>query len=167
MKIITPVILCGGSGTRLWPLSRTNYPKQFIKFNDDFTLFQKTIIRLQLLSNKFFSINEVLIMTNEKNRYLVVEQLEKININLKFRIILEPISLNTAPSLTLASLAAPDSNLVVLPSDHYIKNDKTFKSAIHKSIRYLEDNCIFLLGAKPTSISSSYGYIIYLSLIHI
>ena len=116
MKIITPVILCGGSGTRLWPLSRTNYPKQFIKFNDDFTLFQKTIIRLQLLSNKFFSINEVLIMTNEKNRYLVLEQLEKINFNLKFRIILEPISLNTAPSLTLASLAAPDSNLIVLPS---------------------------------------------------
>ena len=118
MKMITPVILCGGSGTRLWPLSRTNYPKQFIKINDDFTLFQKTIIRLQLLSNKFFSINEVLIMTNEKNRYLVLEQLEKININLKFRIILEPISLNTAPSLTLASLAAPDSNLIVLPSDH-------------------------------------------------
>ena len=161
MKIITPVILCGGSGTRLWPLSRTNYPKQFIKFNDDFTLFQKTIIRLQLLSNKFFSINEVLIMTNEKNRYLVLEQLEKININLKFRIILEPISLNTAPSLTLASLAAPDSNLIVLPSDHYIKNDKTFKSSIHKSIRHLEDNFIFLLGAKPTSTNSSYGYIIY------
>ena len=161
MKIITPVILCGGSGTRLWPLSRTNYPKQFIKFNDDFTLFQKTIIRLQLLSNKFFSINEVLIMTSENNRYLVLEQLEKININLKFRIILEPISLNTAPSLTLASLAAPDSNLIVLPSDHYIKNGKTFKSAIHKSIRYLEDNFIFLLGAKPTSTNSSYGYIIY------
>ena len=161
MKMITPVILCGGSGTRLWPLSRTNYPKQFIKFNDDFTLFQKTIIRLQLLSNKFFSIDEVLIMTNEKNRYLVLEQLEKINSNLKFRIILEPISLNTAPSLTLASLAAPDSNLVVLPSDHYIKNDKALKIAIHKSIRYLEDNFIFLLGAKPTSANSSYGYIAY------
>ncbi|MDC0415220.1 mannose-1-phosphate guanylyltransferase/mannose-6-phosphate isomerase [Gammaproteobacteria bacterium] len=161
MKIITPVVLCGGSGTRLWPLSRTNYPKQFIKFNDDFTLFQKTIIRLQLLNNKFFSIDEVLIMTNEKCRYLVVEQLEKININLKFRIILEPISLNTAPSLTLASLAAPDSNLVVLPSDHYIKNDKAFKSAIHKSIRYLEDHFIFLLGSKPKSTNTSYGYITF------
>ena len=161
MKIITPVILCGGSGTRLWPLSRTNYPKQFIKFNDDFTLFQKTIIRLQLLSNRFFSIDEVLIITNEKNRYLVLEQLEKINVNVKFRIILEPISLNTAPSLTLASLAAPDSNLVVLPSDHYIKNDKAFKSAIHKSIRYLEDNFIFLLGSKPKSTNTSYGYITY------
>jgi len=161
MKIITPVVLCGGSGTRLWPLSRTNYPKQFIKFDDDFTLFQKTIIRLQLLSNKFFSIDKVLIMTNEKNRYLVLEQLEKININLKFRIILEPISLNTAPSLTLASLAAPDSNLVVLPSDHFIKNDKTFKSAIHKSIRHLEDHFIFLLGSKPKSANTSYGYITY------
>ena len=161
MKIITPIVLCGGCGTRLWPLSRTNYPKQFIKLIGNFTLFQKTIIRLQLLNNKSFSIDEVLIITNEQHRFLVLEQLEKINVNLKFRIILEPISLNTAPSLTLASLAAPDSNLVVLPSDHYIKNDKAFKSAIHKSIRYLDDHFIFLLGSKPKSAKISYGYITF------
>ena len=161
MITITPVILCGGCGTRLWPLSRTNYPKQFVDFNDDLTLFQKTFNRVKLLNNKFFKIKEVLIVTNEKHRYLALKQLEKININLKFRLILEPISLNTAPSLTLASFAVTDSILVVLPSDHYIKNDKIFLRSIKKAIRYLEDDCIFLLGTKPKSIQSSYGYITY------
>ena len=161
MKIITPVVLCGGCGTRLWPLSRRNYPKQFIDLNDGPTLFQKTIKRLQLLHNKFFKIHEVLIVTNEKYRYLVLQQLEEIEINFKFRIICEPISLNTAPSLTLASLAAKDSDLVVLPSDHHIKNDSIFKSTIHKAIRCVQNNCIFLIGVKPKNMKCSYGYITY------
>ena len=161
MITITPVILCGGCGTRLWPLSRTNYPKQFVDLDDDFTLFQKTFNRIQSLNNKFIKIKEVLIVTNEKYRYLVLQQLEKLNNNLKFRLILEPISLNTAPSLTLASFAAVNSNLVVLPSDHYIKNDKILISSIQKAVRHLDDHCIFLLGTKPKSNQSSYGYITY------
>ncbi len=161
MITITPVILCGGCGTRLWPLSRTNYPKQFVDLDDDFTLFQKTINRIKSLDNKFIKIKEVLIVTNEKYRFAVMQQLEKININYKYRLILEPISLNTAPSLTLASFAAADSSLVVLPSDHYIKNDKILMESIQKAVRYLEDDCIFLFGTKPKSNQSSYGYITY------
>ena len=87
MKIITPVILCGGHGTRLWPLSRRNYPKQFIDLNDGPTLFQKTINRLQLLNNKVFKINQILIVTNERYRYIVLQQLEEININIKWVLI--------------------------------------------------------------------------------
>ena len=75
MITITPVILFGGCGTRLWPLSRTNYPKQFVDLGDDFTLFQKTFIRIQTLNNKFIKIKEVLIVTNEKYRYLILQQL--------------------------------------------------------------------------------------------
>ncbi len=161
MKIITPVVLCGGHGTRLWPLSRRNYPKQFIDLNDEPTLFQKTINRLQLLHSKVFKINEILIVTNERYRYIVLQQLEEININIEFRIILEPISLNTAPSLTLASLATEDTNLVVLPSDHHIKSDAVFKNTIYKALEYLKSNSIFLLGVKPKKAVSSYGYVTY------
>ena len=161
MKIITPVVLCGGHGTRLWPLSRRNYPKQFIDLDDGPTLFQKTINRLQLLHNKVFKINEILIITNERYRYIVLQQVEEININIKFRIILEPVSLNTAPSLTLASLAAENTNLVVIPSDHHIKNDVVFKNTIHKALEYLKNKSIFLLGVKPKKAVSSYGYVTY------
>ena len=83
MMNITPVILCGGSGTRLWPLSRADYPKQFINLGDNVTLFQKTINRIKLLTEKNNSINKIIILTNESHRFLIIEQLKIIKINVK------------------------------------------------------------------------------------
>lgn len=158
---ITPVILCGGSGTRLWPLSRSNYPKQFLKFNNSLTLFQQSIKRaLQLQSNGYL-IEEILIVTNEDHRFLVLEQISSMNINIKYRIILEPTSLNTAPSLTLAAFASPNSILVVTPADHYLKGYEEFRKSIHTAVKNLEIDTIFTIGIRPNNPSSSYGYICF------
>ena len=123
---ITPVILCGGSGTRLWPLSRQHYPKQFLKLVGDTTLFQQSIARAVALKSNDFQIEEILIVTNENHRFLVLEQLDELKFKIPTRILLEPEPKNTAPALTLAALAAqdtnPDSLLVVTPADHYVKN---------------------------------------------
>lgn len=161
MRLITPVILCGGSGTRLWPLSRSNYPKQFIKINHKLTPFQQTINRVKQLKSNGFKINEIIILTNESHRFLVLEQLDELSVSVNVRIILEPLSRNTAPSLTLAALASPTANLIVMPSDHFIKNNKLFIKNIKKSIELTKDNLIITLGVKPSSISSSYGYVMY------
>ena len=136
---ITPVILCGGSGTRLWPLSRADYPKQFINLEDNVTLFQKTINRIKLLTEKNNSINKIIILTNESHRFLIIEQLKIIKINVKIQIILEPCLLNTAPALTLAANASPDSTLMVFPSDQYIENDKIFVDCMQDSINEIKD----------------------------
>jgi mannose-1-phosphate guanylyltransferase/mannose-6-phosphate isomerase len=158
---ITPVILCGGSGTRLWPLSRADYPKQFIKLEDNITLFQKTINRIKLIAEKNNRINKIIILTNESHRFLIIEQLKNIKISVKIQIILEPCSLNTAPALTLAANASPNSTLMVFPSDQYIENDKTFVDCIQNSINEIKDKLIFVFGVKPKSAEDSYGYILY------
>ena len=161
MMNITPVILCGGSGTRLWPLSRADYPKQFIKLEDSITLFQKTLNRIKLLAEKNNRINKIIILTNESHRFLIIEQLKNIKISVKIQIILEPCSLNTAPALTLAANASPNSTLMVFPSDQYIENDKTFVDCIQNSINEIKDKLIFVFGVKPKSDEDSYGYILY------
>jgi mannose-1-phosphate guanylyltransferase/mannose-6-phosphate isomerase len=158
---ITPVILCGGSGTRLWPLSRADYPKQFIKLEDNITLFQKTLNRIKLLAEKNNRINKIIILTNESHRFLIIKQLKNIKIKIKIQIILEPYSLNTAPALTLAANASPDSTLVVFPSDQYIDNDRIFVDCIQDSINEIKDKLIFVFGVKPKSAEDSYGYILY------
>jgi mannose-1-phosphate guanylyltransferase/mannose-6-phosphate isomerase len=161
MIALTPVILCGGSGTRLWPLSRADYPKQFIKLNDKFTLFQKTIRRVKLLANQRYKVDEIIIVTNESHRFLVLEQLKQVNINIKIKIILEPCSLNTAPALTLAATASSSSILIVMPTDQYIEKDNIFIECVQKSIESIKDNQIFIFGVKPKSIEDSYGYIVF------
>jgi mannose-1-phosphate guanylyltransferase/mannose-6-phosphate isomerase len=127
---ITPVILCGGSGTRLWPLSRQHYPKQFLKLVGIHTLFQQSISRAIALENDDIQIEEILIVTNENHRFLVLEQLDELKLKTPVRILLEPEPKNTAPALTLAALAAqdtnPDSVLVVTPADHYVKDLNQF-----------------------------------------
>lgn len=161
-KLIIPVILCGGFGTRLWPLSRYNRPKQFIPFIDDKTLFQLTIERLVKLDKKKFNISEVIIVTNEDFRFLVLEQLKSFSHNFKFKILLEPLSLNTAPALTLASLEAnnnlQDPTLLVLPSDHFIRDCDKFLKIIEDAL-FNCTNDIFLLGVKPSEPKTGFGYI--------
>lgn len=162
---ITPVILCGGSGTRLWPLSRQHYPKQFLKLVGDATLFQQSISRAIALQNNDIQIEEILIVTNENHRFLVLEQLDELKINIPTRILLEPEPKNTAPALTLAALAAkdtnPDSVLVVTPADHYVKDLHQFTQTMHEAIKAVQDKVIVTLGINPTRPDTGFGYIHY------
>lgn len=160
---ITPVILCGGSGTRLWPLSRQYYPKQFLKLAGDETLFQQSISRLIGLATKHLQIEEILIITNESHRFIVLEQIKFMNLTVPIRILLEPKPRNTAPALTLAALASHNKNtesvLVVTPADHYIKDHKKFKLTVQEAIKVVEKNTIVTIGIKPTRPETGFGYI--------
>ena len=162
---ITSVILCGGSGTRLWPLSRQHYPKQFLKLVGDTTLFQQSVIRAIALQNDDIQIEEILIVTNENHRFLVLEQLDELKLKTPVRILLEPEPKNTAPALTLAALAAqdtnPDSVLVVTPADHYVKDLNQFTLAMREAINAAEDKTIVTLGINPTRPDTGFGYIHY------
>jgi mannose-1-phosphate guanylyltransferase / mannose-6-phosphate isomerase len=162
---ITPVILCGGSGTRLWPLSRQHYPKQFLNFFDDKSLFQQCVDRALDLEKNHYQIEEILIVTNESHRFLVLEQVDELQIKVPIRILLEPESKNTAPALTLAALVAQERNqdsiLVVTPADHYVKDTVQFTLAIHEAIAEVSDTVIITLGIKPTSPNTGFGYIQY------
>jgi mannose-1-phosphate guanylyltransferase len=126
--MIVPVILSGGSGTRLWPLSRKLYPKQFLSLVNETTLFQDTILRLP------DEVSSPLIICNEEHRFIVAEQLQQINSNNK-GIVLEPVGKNTAPAIALASLKLlnkkNDPILLVLSADHIIENNLEF----HRSIK--------------------------------
>tara|TARA_B110000503_G_scaffold135674_2_gene216654 strand:+ start:1159 stop:2619 length:1461 start_codon:yes stop_codon:yes gene_type:complete len=162
---VTPVILCGGSGERLWPLSRKSFPKQFLGLFGETSLFQQSIQRIISLCSDEVKIDEIIIITNEKHRFLVLEQIDEIKINIPCNIILEPEAKNTAPALTLAAYAAKKNNsqtiLIVIPSDQYIKHINAFKKSINKAVRLIQDNTIFTVGIKPLSPSTGLGYIEY------
>jgi len=162
---ITAVILCGGTGTRLWPLSRQHYPKQFLKLVGDTTLFQQSVSRAIALENDDIQIEKILIVTNENHRFLVLEQLDELKLKTPVRILLEPEPKNTAPALTLAVLAAqetnPDSVLVVTPADHYVKNLHQFTLVMHAAIKAVQGKTIVTLGINPTRPDTGFGYIHY------
>ena len=160
IKII-PIILCGGSGTRLWPLSRASLPKQYISLtsHNKLSLLQETILRISDLKN----IEPPIFVCNQEHRFYVAEQMREININPK-AIILEPISKNTCPAITLAALTAfqkeQDSILIVLSSDHAIGNKEKFLSSINLSIKAaVSKNKLVTFGIIPSSPETGYGYI--------
>ena len=159
---ITPVILCGGSGTRLWPLSRQSYPKQFLEILDEKSLFQESVERIIKLENDFIKINEIIIVTNEEHRFLVLHQIEKYK-KISFRIILEPEPRNTAPALTLAALASLQNDrktiLVAMPADHFFGSYLNFKKVICAAINSAQKDNIVILGIKPSNSNTNYGYI--------
>ena len=117
---VVPVILCGGSGTRLWPLSRAGFPKQFLSLTGNESLFQQAALRLSVLGDDSISVSAPVIVTGEEHRFLAAEQLREVAIELGVAL-LEPVGRNTAPALTLAALAAQESGgdpvLVVTPAD--------------------------------------------------
>ena len=157
---IIPLILCGGKGTRLWPLSRTSYPKQFlsIKKGDKLSLLQKTIKRIQPLKN----LKMPILVCNEEHRFIVAEQMRELNID-DFIIILEPFGRNTAPAITIAAIKSleleEDPTLLVLSSDHEIKNVKKFLTILNEGSKYAEKNKLVTFGIIPTSPETGYGYI--------
>ena len=157
---IQPVILAGGSGTRLWPLSRESFPKQFIELSNKskYSFLQKTLLRIKDLKNT----QPPIIICNEEQRFIVAEQMREINTNIK-AIILEPFGRNTAPAIAIASLKATENynnpNLLVLSSDHEIKNQNEFIKAIELGLIDSEENKLVTFGCKPTRAETGYGYI--------
>ena len=154
--MIVPVILSGGSGTRLWPLSRKLYPKQFINLVNETTLFQDTILRLPE------DVAEPLIICNEEHRFLAAEQLREIGKKTK-GIILEPEGRNTAPAVALAALQfinkGEDPILLVLSADHLIKNIEAFHQSITIASELAENNKLITFGVVPDKAETGYGYI--------
>jgi len=158
---VTPVILCGGSGTRLWPLSRTGFPKQFLVLSGTTSLFQQAISRVNNLAAPDIEINNSLIVTNEEHRFLVLEQLRELSI-ISALLLLEPVARNTAPALTLAAMQATlrdeDPVLVVTPADQTIQDIKAFNLALQNSIRVAASGSIVILGITPDKPETGFGY---------
>ena len=177
---VLPVILCGGSGTRLWPLSRSGFPKQFLVLSGDDSvksLFQQAVERLNTLgtgnAKSSIAIGKTLIVTNEEHRFLVTDQLRELP-QIKATLLLEPIGRNTAPALTLAALyasepdaesnaASEDPILVITPADQTIQNGAAFTKALQDCVNVvtsdLSKSTIAILGITPTSPETGYGYI--------
>jgi mannose-1-phosphate guanylyltransferase/mannose-6-phosphate isomerase len=159
---VTPVILCGGSGTRLWPLSRTGFPKQFLCLTGNESLFQQAAQRLAALGNGSIQVTAPVIVSGEDHRFLASEQLREVGIALGAAL-LEPVGRNTAPALTLAALAATevgqDPVLVVTPADQTVANAAAFQAAVQQAITQATDGNIVILGVTPDKPETGYGYI--------
>ena len=155
---IVPVILSGGSGTRLWPLSRKQYPKQYLPLAGDNTMLQETILRLNGLEN----LTDPIIVCNADHRFLVAEQCQQIDIK-NPTILLEPIGRNTAPAIAAAALQSiKDSNdavLLVLSADHVIQDVEAFHQAINIASNQARSGKLATFGIVPTDANTGYGYI--------
>jgi mannose-1-phosphate guanylyltransferase len=155
-SVISPVIMCGGSGTRLWPLSRAQFPKQFLPLVDDSSMLQNTLARLpdQHQTPVF--------ICNEDHRFLVAEQVKQLNLD-KSTILLEPEGRNTAPAVALAALHAVKNNndplLLVLAADHVIKDVTSFHRAIDVATTAAQQGKLVTFGIVPTHAETGYGYI--------
>ena len=156
-KSLINLILCGGSGTRLWPLSRTLMPKQFVKLFNNQSLFQLTVERNNALCD------EQLIVSNSEQYFLALDQLEELktqNSKLKTRYLLEPIGRNTAPAIALACLSLnPETVVLVTPSDHLIKNQKAYQTVVKRAEVLANDGFLVTFGIKPSYAETGYGYI--------
>lgn len=154
--LVVPIILSGGSGTRLWPLSTDTRPKQFLELTGPKSMFQLTMERCK--QSDFF--DEPIIVGNEKHADLAEEQLSEIGSSAQ-ALILEPCARNTAPAIALAALACknPDTLMLVMPSDHLIKDVKAFLQAIASSLPIAEEHWLVTFGIEPTSPETGYGYI--------
>lgn len=155
--MIYPIIMAGGTGSRLWPLSRELYPKQFLRLYGQNSMLQETISRLSGLD-----INEPMVICNEEHRFLVAEQLRQLN-KLSKNIILEPVGRNTAPAIALAALQATQKGdnplMLVLAADHIINNQMVFHQAISTAENYARAGHLVTFGIVPNSPETGYGYI--------
>ncbi|WP_419569509.1 mannose-1-phosphate guanylyltransferase/mannose-6-phosphate isomerase [Rheinheimera sp.] len=152
---VFPVILSGGSGTRLWPLSRKHYPKQFLKLTSELTMLQETASRVTHLQPP-------ILVCNESHRFIASEQLQQIGVK-PTATILEPVARNTAPAIVLAAIKAlqldPDAVLVILAADHCIQNNQGFRLAMDNAIQAARAGQLATFGVVPTKPETGYGYI--------
>ena len=159
---IQPVVMAGGSGTRLWPLSRAGFPKQFLSLGSDDSLFQQALARLMGLADTDIAVEAPLVVGNAEHRFLALEQMREKHIE-PASLILEPVGRNTAPALTLAALAARENGadpvLVVSPADQTVTDQAAFTRALREAVHGAADGAIVILGITPTSPETAYGYI--------
>ena len=157
---LQPVILSGGTGTRLWPISRFSLPKQYLCLDDNnkYTMLQNTYLRLNNINN----ISPPVIICNEEHRFIVAEQMREINISPK-SIILEQFGRNTCPAILLSALMMEkeciDPILLVLSADHKITNKDNFSNSIEEGVKYANNGKIVIFGVSPTNAETGYGYI--------
>ncbi|MDN3920842.1 mannose-1-phosphate guanylyltransferase/mannose-6-phosphate isomerase [Roseateles violae] len=159
---VQPVIMAGGSGTRLWPLSRAGYPKQFLILSGNTSLFQQAASRLAALASESLELAGPSIVGNEEHRFMVLDQLREIGLE-PSAVLLEPVGRNTAPALTLAALQALDGGddpvLVVTPADQTVVDDAAFSSALQQAVTAAAGGAIAILGIRPDRPETGYGYI--------
>lgn len=159
---LQPIVLSGGSGTRLWPLSREKYPKQLLNLFNDQTMLQATATRMNHFDQKFPTSKAPIIVSSQEYRFITAEQLGQVGIN-DSKIILEPVGKNTAPALTLAALEASknaaDAILLVMPADHLIAKCDAFYDAVLEGIPFALSGGIVCFGITPTRPDIGYGYI--------
>lgn len=159
-KKIVPVILAGGAGSRLWPLSRSGFPKQFLRFFGDSSLFSQSILRACRLASDEFIVEKIVVVTNEEQRFFALGQLNRLDLDVSVALILEPEGKNTACALTLAALElSADDIMVVMAADHVIKKIDDFTNTIHQGVRVASKGSIVTLGVNPSRPETGYGYI--------
>ena len=159
---IQPVILSGGAGTRMWPLSREHYPKQLIPFVEDDSLFQATVRRLEGIGGGFSANPQPLVVCNEAHRFLIAEQLRLTGRRAE-ALILEPVGRNTAPALTLAALhlqaTGSDAVMLVMPADHVVRDRVAFLRAVERGAALAADGAVVTFGIVPERPETGYGYL--------
>lgn len=159
---VQPVILCGGSGTRLWPLSRAEFPKQFLSLFGQESLFQLALGRMMRLAHSRVAVDRPIVVGNEEHRFLLLDQMQTVKLD-PAAIILEPVGRNTAPALTLAAKAACsaglDPVLVVSPADHMVLDVTRFTETLRSAVEAAATGAIVTLGVMPDRPETGYGYI--------
>lgn len=163
MNKLLPVILCGGSGTRLWPLSRQQYPKQMLQLEGQHTMLQATALRISATGlPESWQLELPLVVGQEDCRFLTLHQLRQVGLK-GLRILLEPAGRNTAPALTLAALVATgegaDPVMIVMPADHVMTDPDQFRAALVQALPLAEAGRVVTFGVVPTSAETGYGYI--------
>jgi mannose-1-phosphate guanylyltransferase / mannose-6-phosphate isomerase len=159
---VQPVIMAGGSGTRLWPLSRSGFPKQFLVLSGNTSLFQQAVSRLQDLADEQLSLSPALVVGNEEHRFLVLDQLRELAVE-PAAVLLEPVGRNTAPAMTLAALQAcqggADPVLVVVAADQTVADGAAYTAALRRAVAQAAEGAIAILGIRPDRPDTGYGYI--------
>jgi mannose-1-phosphate guanylyltransferase / mannose-6-phosphate isomerase len=159
---VQPVVMAGGSGTRLWPLSRSAYPKQFLVLDGRSSLFQQAVTRLAGLASGDIEAAAPLVVGNDEHRFLLLEQLRELGVTAA-ALLLEPVGRNTAPALTLAALAAleggNDPVLAMTPADQTVTDATAFTTAMRRAATLADQGAIVTLGIVPSRPETGYGYI--------